>query len=282
MPVPDALEWTDDTETTKALTLVIQSCAKMHIKDDITAGLHTSALLSGLAGRLALFQAARSDNGVQAGLVLCHRDMHRAFWMFVHHPKLFAQASDIAYADQHIPQAQQHDLGVRVPVRRDPESLLALAAAVQTFYQKELGCGDVCIPTLLDRSGGTQLLIVHVKDLATVSLDFVGPELRRRVGTPVIHMLLEYSDATGVARTVIKGGAKYQQMLVDAFSVHMLGFDVNAKRIKPPLLNLTALRQGFQVPKAIEDGFVSVQVKRLTLMSPDLAMKGEFMAMAAS
>lgn len=138
--------------------------------------------------------------------------------------KLFAQASDIEYADQHIPQAQQHDLGMQIPVRRDPASLLALAAAVQAFYQKELGCGDVCIPTLLDRSGGTQLLIVHVKDLATVSLDFVGPELRRRVGTPVIHMLLEYSDATGVARTVIKGGAKYQKASAvrRKFSLHLL------------------------------------------------------------
>ena len=43
-------------------------------------------------------------------------------------------------------------------------------------------------------------------------------------------------------RTVIKGGAKYQQMLVDAFAIHLLGVDqVHAERIKQPTLDLTVL-----------------------------------------
>lgn len=200
LPLPDAFEWTDDIDTTKALILAIQSCTRMDLRDNITAALHTSAQLAGPTGKLALFQAANPDPAVLAALVLCSSDMHRAFWMFVHHPKLFEQAGDIEYADQHIPHAQQHDLGVCAPVRRDATSLVALAGAIQTFYQKELGCGDACIPTLLDRSGGTQLLIVHVKDLATVSVDFDGPQLRRRVGsTKWIDRAARRSAYTGAA-----------------------------------------------------------------------------------
>lgn len=82
-------------------------------------------------------------------------------------------------------------------------------------------------------------------------------------------------------RSVIKGGAKYQHMLVDAFATHLLGVQVNPQRIKTPALDLTALRLGFQVPQALQDGFVTVQVKSLTVMSPDRGLKVEFTATAS-
>jgi hypothetical protein len=95
-------------------------------------------------------------------------------------------------------------------------------------------------------------------------------------------MVLEYAEATGVARTIIRGGAKYHEMLAQAFAEHLLGVNVSAQRIKPPTLDLSALKLGFQVPQAMDDGFVSLQVKSLTLMSPDTELKAEFTAMASS
>ena len=282
LPVSDTFVWTDDTATTEALTLAIQSCPQSDVRDAITAGLHTSAQMAGPAGMLALFQVARNDGTVFAAFILCVSDMHRAFWLFVHHPKLFEEAGDIEYADQHIPHAQQHDLGVHLPVLRTDKSRDDFAAAIKQFYQQEMDRGDVCIPRLIDRAGGTQLVCVHVKDRATSSIEFEGTELRRRVGNPIIHMALEYCETTGVVRSVIKGGAKYQHMLVDAFATHLLGVQVNPQRIKPPVLDLTALRLGFQVPQAHQDGFVNVQVKSLTMMSPDRGLKVEFTATASS
>lgn len=281
--LPEGFAWVDDTECTKRLIAVIQSCPDQSVRDRIAAGLHTSAQLSGPSGKQSLFQAVRANSALLLALVGCRSDMHRAFWLFVHHPLLFEQAGDIEYADQHIPQAQQHDIGVELPVRRDPESLASFCAAIRTFYQQEMGCGEVCIAHLMDRASGTQLLSVHAKDLATQRVEFDGTELQRRVGSPTIHMILEYSEATGVVRTVIKGGAKYQQMLVDAFAIHLLGVDqVHAERIKQPTLDLTVLRLGFQVPQALQDGFLSLQVKSLTVLAPDRTFKAEFTAMASA
>jgi hypothetical protein len=114
-------------------------------------------------------------------------------------------------------------------------------------------------------------------------VEFDGTELQRRVGSPTIHMVLEYSEATGVVRSVIKGGAKYQQMLVDAFAIHLLGIDqAHAERISQPTLDLIVLRLGFQVPQALEDGFLCLQVKSLTLLAPDRSFKVEFTAMASA
>ena len=83
-------------------------------------------------------------------------------------------------------------------------------------------------------------------------LEFEGVDLKRRVGNPNIHMVLEYAKSTGVVRTLVRGGA-YQQMLVEAFAEHVLG--VKAHKIKTPTLDLSMLRTGFDVPEAFEDGF---------------------------
>jgi hypothetical protein len=118
--------------------------------------------------------------------------------------------------------------------------------------------------------------------MAMLRLEFEGPTLKRRVGNPNIHMVLEYAKATGVVRTLVRGGQKYQQMLVEAFAEHVLGVRASASRIKSPTLDLSMLRTGFDVPEAFADGFSMVQLKALTFLSPDGALKLECTAMQSS
>lgn len=282
LALPDDFDWADDTGTTTRLIEAIQECPDPTVRDKIVAGLLVSAQLAHPRGKQAMFQIGAWHSSALMNLIACQSDQHRAFWLFVHHPDLFEQAAEIEYVDSHVQQAQQHDLGVKLPIRRDDASMKAFCEAIKTFYKMELGCGEVCVAHILDRSQGTQLVTVHAKDLAMLRLEFEGMVLTRRVGSPNIHMVLEYAEATGVARTIIRGGAKYHEMLAQAFAEHLLGVNVSAQRIKPPTLDLSALKLGFQVPQAIDDGFVSLQVKSLTLMSPDTELKAEFTAMASS
>lgn len=71
-------------------------------------------------------------------------------------------------------------------------------------------------------------------------------------------------------------------MLLGAFAEHLLGVKVDAQRIWPPTLDLSALRLGFDVPQAIADGFIALQVKSLSFMSSDNALKLDCTAMASS
>jgi hypothetical protein len=280
--LPDEFEWTDESGTSNRLIEEIQNYPDTAVRDRVVAGLQMSTQLAHERGKQAMFQATAATSAALVGLIACQSDMHRAFWLFVHHPDLFEQAAAIEYVDSHTQQAQQHDLGIKLPVRRDAASMVAFCDAIKVFYQKELGCGEVCVAHLLDRTQGTQLVTVHAKDLAMMRLEFEGSLLQRRVGSPDIHMTLEYSDATGVVRTLIRGGAKYHEMLVHAFASHLLGVDISAQRIKPPTLDLSVLKVGFQVPQASDDGFVALQVKSITLMSPDTELKAQFTAMASS
>ncbi len=230
------------TGTTTRLIEAIQQCTDPAVRDKIVAGLLVSAQLAHPRGKQAMFQIGTWHANALIGLIACKSDQHRAFWLFVHHPDLFEQAAEIEYVESRVQQAQQHDLGVKPPIRRDDTSMKAFCEAIKAFYKIELGCGEVCVAHILDRAQGTQLVTVHAKDLAMLRLEFEGTVLTRRVGSPNIHMVLEYSETTGVTRTIIRGGAKYHEMLAQAFAEHLLGVNVSAQRIKPPTLDLTALK----------------------------------------
>ena len=282
LPLPPTLDWSDAVATSHAIIAAIDYCPVAAIRDNVIAGLQTITQLTHSSANAAMFQAAVCDAAALTGLATCTSDLHRAFWLLVHHPKVFETACDVDYVDSHVALAQQNDLGVRMSVRRDQPSMDAFCAAIAHFYKKELHCGDVVVGHLMDRTHGTQLVTIHAKDLATTSLQFVGNALARSVGHPTIHMALEYSQRTGVVRTLIKGGEKYNRMLANAFAEHLLGVKVKAQRLKPPPLNLSGLRTGFHVQQAHQDGFTVLQIKTITVTTPDKKLKGEFTATAAS
>ncbi|MDY0072454.1 MAG: hypothetical protein RBR77_07370 [Thauera sp.] len=223
-PVPAGLDWNDEFSAVRDIITAIETCPDTTARDRVIAGLQTAGQLAHPAAWSAMVQAVGNDAAALTQLAACKGEAHRAFWLLVHHPRLFETACDVDYVDSHVGQSQQIDLGARLPVRREPEAMEAFCAAIQQFYKKELFCGDTVIGHLMDRSGGTQLVTIHAKDLARTLLEFDGERLQRRVGNPTIHMALEYSSRTGVARTLIKGGEKYNRMLGNAFAEHMLDF----------------------------------------------------------
>lgn len=280
--LPDDFAWDDTPPTSQALVDAIRAWADITARDRLIGNLMASVQLGDGAGKQALFQAAAGDGAALMGLVACQSDVHRSFWLYANHPDLFERACEFDYLERNGTQAQQHDLGVKRQPRTLDADLAGLRQAISAFYQRELQCGDGSAAYVVERSPGVFLLTVHVKDLAMLRLEFEGATLMRRVGNPNIHMVLEYAVATGVVRTLVRGGAKYHQMLVDAFAEHLLGVKVEPHRVKPPTLDLSVLRLGFDVPKAVADGFAALQVKSISVLSPDTALKLDCTAMASS
>ena len=282
LPVAADFDWEDTPRTSQALVEAVRAWPDVAARDRLIGNLMASVQLGDAAGKQAMFQAAAGDGAALLGLVACRSDTHRSFWLYANHPALFERACEFDYLERHGSQAQQHDLGVKRRPNTSDAALTALRQAISAFYQRELQCGDGSVAYLVERSPGVFLLTVHVKDLAMLRLEFEGAHLTRRIGNPNIHMVLEYAVATGVVRTLVRGGAKYHQMLVDAFAEHLLGVKVDAHRIKPPTLDLSVLRLGFDVPQAVADGFVALQVKSISVLSPSTALKLDCTAMASS
>ena len=167
LPLPEGRSWSDSVQTSKGLIGLIQSHPVAAMRDRIVAGLHASTLLAHPLGKQAMFQAAHDRPSELMGLIACKSDLQRAFWLYVHHPALFEAAAEIEYLDHHGQQAQQHDLGIKRAIQRDEASIAAFSDAIKGFYQRELGCGEVCVVNVLERARGTQLISIHAKDLAT-------------------------------------------------------------------------------------------------------------------
>ena len=282
LPVADDFAWEDSPENSQVLVEAIKAWPDTVARDQMIANLMASVELGNEAGKQAMFEVVVSDAGALAGFMSCSSDLQRSFWLYVNHPSLFERAYDFSYWSHHGPQAQQYDLGLKRQPTHSGAALTAMRQAISTFYQRELQCGDSSVAHLVERSSGVYLLTVHVKDIAMLRLEFEGSTLKRRVGNPNIHMVLEYSKATGVVRTLVRGGQKYQKTLVEAFSEHVLGVKANAQRIKSPTLDLSMLRTGFDVPEAFEDGFSLVQLKALTFLSADGTLKLDCTAMQSS
>lgn len=283
LPLPDGFAWDDTPETSEVLVEAVKLWPDIDARDRMAANLNAGVQLGDEAGKQAMFEAATAAGGVAlAGLASCVSDTHRSFWLYTQHPKVFEQACDLDHWGRNGSQAQQYDLKLlRKPSATD-DALTALRHSISAFYKRELQCGDGCVAYLITHMPGVHLLIVHVKDSAMLRLEFEGVTLKRRIGNPNIPMVLEYSEATGVVRTLVRGGQKYQKMLVEAFAEHILGVKANASLIKPPTLDLSMLRTGFDVPEVFDDGFAVVQLKALTLLSPDGALKLECTAMQSS
>jgi hypothetical protein len=282
LPVPLGFAWEDSPDTSRALLECVRQWQDIPAKDQLVGELTACLPLADAPGQQAIFQAAATDGRALAGLATCKSDLHRAFWLYRHRPALFGHALDADFIERRGSQAQQHALSIMRHPNTTQSALAAFNQGVAKFYQRKLLCGDGVESTIFQRSPGVFLLTIHVKDLATMHLEFQGQSLTRRVGNPSIHGMLEYSERTGVVRTLIRGGAVFHQMLAGEFATHLLGQAVDAKRIKPEKLDLTQFRAGVDFPQAVKDGFVAVQLKHIAVLSPTGKLKAECTAMAAA
>ena len=91
LPVPDGFAWDDTPETSQFLVEAVKVWPDIAARDRMTANLMASVQLGDAAGKQAMFEAAVTDGAALAGLTLCASDIHRSFWLYVHHPALFEE-----------------------------------------------------------------------------------------------------------------------------------------------------------------------------------------------
>ena len=280
LPIPAGFPWTDTPQSTQTLIEAVVQWPDEKKRNVLIGDLVASARMADTQAQQFLLQSVTHDAKLLGELVACKSDLHRAFWLFVHHPKLFDQAQNSDFLERRSSKAVQHDLDVKKrPIETDAAKA-AFEKAMSKFYKDELQCGDSIESRLFERSHGVFLMSVHVKALPTVQIEFQGDSLARHVGHPSIDMVLEYSMKSGVARSVARGGARFHERFAEYFAEHILGEKVDAKRVKPAPLELGMLRNGFDVPQAIQDGFIATQLKSITLFDENEELKVECTATA--
>ena len=267
VPVPLGFVWADTQDTRRALLECIRQWQDIPAKDKLVAELGACLPLADAQGALSIRAVAASNVMASTGLLGCQGDVHRAFWLYRHHPELFAQALNSDFLDRRVPQAQSHALGIKRHPNTSPAAVAAFSQSISNFYQKKLQCGDGVDSTIFQRSPGVFLVTSHVKGMAMMQLEFQGTNLTRRVGNPSLHSVLEYSERTGAVRTLIRGGADFHRMLASEFATHILGQVVDAKRLMPEKIDLTRMRAGIANLQTAKNKFTYAQLKEYTIES---------------
>ncbi|MFT0532401.1 hypothetical protein ACMHYJ_06140 [Castellaniella hirudinis] len=284
VPLPAGLDWSDADTAPAAVVTAVNSWTDTAARDALLADLSRVAALSHPAGREAAYEAATLTNvAVMVQLTSKYSDLHRAFWLYVHHRGLFDQAMDLLYFDGYEPRAYRHDLGIKVMPDLGPAALDAFRVAVGDYYREKQGNGEFGVAYGMVRSSGNVLVTLHLKDLPMLRVEFVGPTLKQRVGNPEFVPAIEYCPRTGVTQSIVTGGVQYQKAFLTAFAKHILHCDhIDPQRLRPPHLDLSSLRLGFNVPEVYADGFVSARVKSITLQDVQGKMKIAASAMGRS
>ena len=96
LPMPHGFAWDDTPQTSQFLVEAVKVWPDIAARDRMTANLMASVQLGDAAGKQAMFEAVVADGAALAGLTLCGSDIHRSFWLYVHHPALFDRAYDLA------------------------------------------------------------------------------------------------------------------------------------------------------------------------------------------
>ena len=81
LTMPAGFTWTDAPETSQALVEALLTCADVTVRDRVAAKFRASVELGDAAGKQAMFQVSTGNAAALSGLVACHSDMHRSFWI---------------------------------------------------------------------------------------------------------------------------------------------------------------------------------------------------------
>ena len=159
-----------------------------------------------------------ADGGAAlAGLTLCASDIHRSFWLYVHHPALFTRAYDFSFGA-----AWATDAAIRSWLETPTERFGYQSDSVASGHLGLLQAQNSNAATAAWRAGAQpracSLLSVHVRDNAMLRWSS-RLDLKRRVGNPNIHGAgIRQSPPVSCARWCAAAQSRYQQMLVEAFA----------------------------------------------------------------
>lgn len=258
-------------EETAAKALILERIEQADdgIRDSIIADLREACALASKEGREEVLNVCHGNAAVLDTFEQLETDEQRALWLYMTHPDLFETAEEAKwFADTPRNFAPARDLKVKRAVDRSDDARFAMASAMSAFYLNKERCGQSCKVFIIDRKReGTVQVTVYVQDHANNSTEFIKGNLERRPSTPARHMAIVYSEAKGIARTIVKGGKDYHEALINIFAEHMLHTAVNAERIRPTPYELANLKQRLAIPSDL--GINTVRLKEVVLIDEE-------------
>lgn len=134
--------------------------------------------------------------------------------------------------------------GLDLSAARD--DLEAFSHEVAKLFEKSGGGKSTHIEQSVHASDGSIQLTIYVEGPITALAHFTENKFNRVTTRIALETAVVYQPATGVIESVVKGGTKNHQAVLQLFGKHVVGREIKAEEIEKAPFRLNELREGLQ------------------------------------
>jgi hypothetical protein len=134
--------------------------------------------------------------------------------------------------------------GLDLTTARD--GLEAFGHEVAKLFEKSGGGKSTHIEQSIHASDGSIQLTIYVEGPITALAHFTENKFNRVTTRIALETAVVYQPATGVIESVVKGGSKNHQAVLQLFGKHVVGREIKAEEIEKTRFRLNELREGLE------------------------------------
>lgn len=172
----------------------------------------------------------------------------KALWAFHSRDKLFRDVElNLAFqakANGKYWKKHRIEAGLKIPNERD--KLETFGHEVAKLFEKSGGGKSTHIEQSVHACDGSIQLTIYVEGPITALSHFTDNKFNRVTTRIALETAVVYQPATGVIESVVKGGAKNHQTVLQLFGKHVVGRDLQPEEIEKNRFKLNELRNGLE------------------------------------
>ena len=172
----------------------------------------------------------------------------KALWVFHARDKLFRDVElNLAFqAKANGKYWKKHRIEAGLDLTNEREKLEAFSHEVAKLFEKSGGGKSTHIEQSVHASDGSVQLTIYVEGPITALAHFTENKFNRVSTRIALETAVVYQPATGVIESVVKGGSKNHQTVLQLFGKHLVGRDIQPEEIEKARFKLNELRDGLQ------------------------------------
>lgn len=177
------------------------------------------------------------------------RDLReKAMWIFHARDKLFRDVElNLAFlAKTNGKFWKKHRIESELQISDERSKLENFSCEVAKLFEKSGGGKSTHVERSTHRSNGSIQVTIFVEGPITAFAHFTKNKFNRVTTRIALETALVYHPATGIIESVIKGGAKNHQALLQLLGKFVIGKEIEPKEIEKTRFKLNELRNGLE------------------------------------
>ena len=172
----------------------------------------------------------------------------QAMWIFHERETLFRDVElHLAFqAKANGKSWKKHRIEPGLVLTNDRARLEAFSDAVARLYEKVGGGKSAHIEQSTCASDGSIQFTIYVEGPITAVTHFSEKKFNRVATRIALETALVYQPSTGVIESVVKGGSKNHQAVLQLFGKHVVGREIKPEEIEKTRFKLNELREGLE------------------------------------